>query len=30
MGFDHMSEEEAAVMEQWQKIILDRLGITRE
>ena len=30
MGFDHMSEEEAAVMEQWQRVILDRLGITRE
>lgn len=29
MGFDHMEEEEAAVMEQKQREILDQLGITR-
>lgn len=28
-GYDHMEEEEAAVMEQHQRAILDRLGITR-
>jgi probable rRNA maturation factor len=29
MGFDHMEEQEAAVMEQKQREILDQLGITR-
>ena len=29
-GYDHMEEEEAAVMEEKQRNILDELGITRE
>lgn len=29
-GYDHMEEEEAAVMEQKQKAVLMQLGITRE
>lgn len=29
MGYDHMEEEERAVMEQKQRDILDQLGITR-
>lgn len=29
MGFDHMTEEEAAVMEEKQRDILEQLGITR-
>lgn len=29
-GYDHMDEEEAAVMEQKQEAVLARLGITRE
>lgn len=28
-GYDHMEEDEAAVMEKKQKEILDKLGITR-
>ena len=30
LGYDHMEEAEAAVMEQRQEEILKRLGITRE
>lgn len=29
-GYDHMTAEEAAVMEQKQEMLLDRLGIVRE
>lgn len=29
-GYDHMEPEEATIMEAKQKIVLDRLGITRE
>lgn len=29
MGYDHMEEEERAVMEQKQRDILEQLGITR-
>ena len=30
LGYDHMSEEEAKLMESKQKAYLDELGITRE
>ena len=29
-GYDHMEEEERAVMEERQRVIMDKLGITRE
>ena len=29
-GYDHMTEEEAAVMERRQKDVLEELGITRD
>lgn len=29
-GYDHMTEAEAAVMEQKQEAVLERLGIVRE
>ena len=30
MGYDHMTEEEAAIMEEKQEAILEQLGITRD
>ena len=29
LGYDHMEEEERAVMEEKQRAVLDKLGITR-